>query len=378
MHRNSILNYSLAVAFSLMLISCGGGGGGPGNNSNTYSIGGNVSGLIGSGLVLQLNGSETITINSNGAFSFTTALSDLSSFDVSVSVQPISPSQNCSVSNGFGDVSGANITDVAITCITNSFTVSGSVTGLSGSGLELQLYSDDIQSIVETLIINGNGSFGFSSSITDLTGYGISVRIQPSQQGCFVQNARGIFSGSDISDVQVNCNINRIGELYRARYQATATQGNFTYVAAFGLLHVIDISTPSNPLLISSLETPYTAVDVAANGDFIYVADNLGGLRIIDISTPASPVEVGFSDTFFASGGSINGAVGVSISGNYAYVANSTSGLRILDISNPASPVETGFYDSPDFAQGVYVRDNYAYLADGSSGLRIIDVSNPA
>ncbi|MDR2334966.1 MAG: Ig-like domain repeat protein [Burkholderiaceae bacterium] len=82
-----------------------------------YTISGTVSGLVGSGLVLGESGSaQTLPIGANGGFSFPSTLADASAFVVTVSTQPSSPSQTCSVSRGSGTVSGANVTDIAVTC----------------------------------------------------------------------------------------------------------------------------------------------------------------------------------------------------------------------------------------------------------------------
>ena len=44
------------------------------NCVTTYSIGGTVSGLVGTGLVLQNNGADNLTFTVSGAFTFATPL----------------------------------------------------------------------------------------------------------------------------------------------------------------------------------------------------------------------------------------------------------------------------------------------------------------
>jgi PKD repeat protein len=83
----------------------------------TYSIGGSVSGLEGSGLVLQNNAGDDLSIDANGGFTFSTELLDGSSYTVTVKTQPTSPNQTCSISNGSGVVAGANVTDVNVDCV---------------------------------------------------------------------------------------------------------------------------------------------------------------------------------------------------------------------------------------------------------------------
>jgi hypothetical protein len=81
-----------------------------------YTIGGQVSGLEGSGLVLQNNGGDDLAIDADGSFSFGTALADGNGYSANVLTQPASPDQYCTVSNASGTVDGADVTDVAVTC----------------------------------------------------------------------------------------------------------------------------------------------------------------------------------------------------------------------------------------------------------------------
>lgn len=83
-----------------------------------FSIGGTVSGLVGSGLVLRNNGADDLPISANGSFTFATPVPDGDSYNVTVASQPSAPAQNCTVSNGAGTVSGANVTNVQVTCVT--------------------------------------------------------------------------------------------------------------------------------------------------------------------------------------------------------------------------------------------------------------------
>ena len=50
--------------------------------------GGTVSGLTSTGLVLQNNGADPVTVNANGAFTFPTALTNGATYNVTVSTQP--------------------------------------------------------------------------------------------------------------------------------------------------------------------------------------------------------------------------------------------------------------------------------------------------
>jgi hypothetical protein len=87
----------------------------------TYTIGGTVSGVSGSGLVLR-NGSVDLAVVAPGPFTFAASLRTGTAYSVTVATQPSSPTQNCVVTNGSGTVGNANVTNVVVSCSTVPFT----------------------------------------------------------------------------------------------------------------------------------------------------------------------------------------------------------------------------------------------------------------
>lgn len=90
-------------------------------NLVNFTVGGSVSGLSGSGLVLQNNGGDILPVSANGGFTFSTAVASGAAYSVSVLTQPSLPNQDCTVSNGTGTVTNADITTVVVDCIVKSF-----------------------------------------------------------------------------------------------------------------------------------------------------------------------------------------------------------------------------------------------------------------
>ncbi len=157
----------LFLGIALILSGCGGGGGGGGGISD-YTIGGTVSGLSGT-VVLQNNGGDDLTITADGAFTFSTALTDGAGYNVQVSQQP--KTQTCTASSNSGTISGANVTDVVVTCA--SITISGTVvyspdsnsdTPLPGITVEARNPSDD--SVITTAATDANGAYSLSVPVT--------------------------------------------------------------------------------------------------------------------------------------------------------------------------------------------------------------------
>jgi hypothetical protein len=98
-----------------------------------FTIGGSVSGLSSSGLVMAVTAGNQIKSVPSGASSyvFPTAQPDGTDYTVSVQTQPTG--QTCTVDNETGTISAANVTDANVSCTTNTYTVTPSVSGGHGT-----------------------------------------------------------------------------------------------------------------------------------------------------------------------------------------------------------------------------------------------------
>lgn len=81
-----------------------------------HTVGGTVTGLAGTGLVLHLDGGEDLPIAADGAFTFATALASGATYAVTVTSDPTCPVRRCAVSSGSGTVGDADVSDVTVTC----------------------------------------------------------------------------------------------------------------------------------------------------------------------------------------------------------------------------------------------------------------------
>jgi hypothetical protein len=164
--------------------------------TNTHTVGGTVTGLVGT-VVLQNNAGDDEFILGDGAFTFDSPLDYGDAYAVTVAQQPTG--QTCVVGNGNGVISG-NVINITITCTTNTFTVGGTVSGLSGT-VVLQNNGGDNESI------NSDGAYTFNTSINYGTGYNVTILTQPVGQTCVVSNGSNTIT-SNVSNVNVTCTIN--------------------------------------------------------------------------------------------------------------------------------------------------------------------------
>ncbi|MEP6546994.1 MAG: hypothetical protein ABJD53_05965 [Gammaproteobacteria bacterium] len=106
----------------LKLVTACSGAGGSAAPMITYTVGGVVSGLGGTGLVLQINDGDSLAVAGPGAFTFPGGLGSGAAYSVTVSTQPASPSENCLVTNNSGTVGTTNVTNVTVQCAAVPFT----------------------------------------------------------------------------------------------------------------------------------------------------------------------------------------------------------------------------------------------------------------
>ena len=184
-----------AAAVTSVIVNC---------DTTPHVVGGTVANLAGTGLSLSLNGGAPQAVSGNGAFSFSATLSSGATYAVTLASQPTAPAQTCVVSGGAGTIASADITSVAVTCTTNSYSVTGTVTGLVGTGLTLTNNGGD------ALVIAADGPFAFPTKVLSGQSYAVGAAAQPAgpTQTCVVTNPSGGIAGADITNVAVTCTTN--------------------------------------------------------------------------------------------------------------------------------------------------------------------------
>jgi len=336
--------------------------------TNSYPVGGSVSGLVGTGLVLQDNLGDNLPVTGSGTFTFATQVADGAAYAVSVLTQPSSPSQTCMVTNAIGTIAGSGVTSVAVSCATNAFAIGGSVLGLSGSGLVLHNGSDDLP-------VTANGAFVFPTSVPSGAAFNVSILAQPSNptQTCTVTGASGTVAGAAVTSVTVNC----------ATDQFTIS-GTVAGLAGNGLTLALDggaVTLPvgsngafSFPSTVPS-GTAYAvtvATQPAAPAQTCVISNGGGTVAAANVSD----VEVDCTTNSYLVGGTVSGLAGmgltlqdnggddltVSVDGTFVFPTSvlSGQGYAVTVSAQPSNPWQT------------------CSVTAGSGGVMAADVSNVA
>src|SRR5208283_5306130 len=179
-HVSKISSSAGLILVCLVLVACSGlAGGNGGGGTGSLTIGGSISGYTGSNLVLEDNGSDTLSVAAGSkTFTFTKTVASGGAFSVTVQTQPTNPAQTCTVTTGTGTgTATANVSTVAVVCTTNpvTATIGGMVTNLApNTSVILQDNGGD------SLTITANGPFTFKTPVTGPTdAYAVTVLTQP-------------------------------------------------------------------------------------------------------------------------------------------------------------------------------------------------------
>jgi 6-phosphogluconolactonase (cycloisomerase 2 family) len=265
---------ALTVAGAWLLSGCHHGSS---SSVETNTVIVTVTGLAGSGLVLQDNATDNLSVTASGTTSFSTMIALYSTYSVTVLTQPTSPAQVCSVYDGLGAIEGVNVT-VLVTCGTTG-TATGRFAYVANSGAgTISAYTVDAT----------------TGALTQLAGSPI------------------VITGSK--------------ELYQAQIDPS---GSFLYVLDRGANEVYAFQiNQSSGLLVNISGSPYatgrTPVSLAfdSSGAYMYVANNGDNTISAFTLTFASGALAPVSGSPFTIPGANPAPQQIARSGDYLFVAD--------------------------------------------------------
>lgn len=315
-----------------------------------FSIGGQVTGLSGGSLTLQLNGASDIMVSQSGTFIFADALTLNSDYLITIVSAPAATT--CTVQNGQGSLISSNISNVSVQCVQATFTVGGTLTGLTAGNI-LTLRNGANQ---QTLVLTQNGSFGFASLLANNTSYAITVQTQPTQQTCTITNGAGTVSGSNVVNIQVTCATNtysvggNLTGLLPGRSLTLQLNGaNNLLLSADGSFQFTSRVAHGNPFTVTVANAPTGQNCTIANSTGTISGANVGNVNVSCVQRPATfaSTPAPFASVFF--GGLLSGQTAdrtitmrnTASSGSASYTINCAFQpgvpIQILDNAFPLS-----------------------------------------
>jgi hypothetical protein len=162
---------------------------------------------------------------------------------------------------------------------------------------------------------------------------------------------------------------------------AVAIEGTTAYlVGGLGTgLVILDVNDPSSPIQLAHLVFPESSPnDITVCDSIAYIAHRTGGLIIVDANDPTNPQLITSIDT-------PDSAVRVSLENSTVYVAGYSGTINWYDVSDPGTPQWLAGYKLPvpAYPGAIQMTDGTAYVSGSNSDagynkLLLVDVSGCA
>ncbi len=148
-----------------------------------------------------------------------------------------------------------------------------------------------------------------------------------------------------------------IREEINGDFFATATVGEMIYAVGDHIFSVIDAT--NSPVELGSIALPEKALDIAVQGDYAYVAGDMG-LHVVDISDSSTPTLVG-NGASWLDGDAFE--ANIEVSGEHVWV-NTLSGIYHVNVANPEYVSQMSRYEeisSYDYSTGIVIEAGQVY-----------------
>jgi hypothetical protein len=316
---------------------------------SSYKIGGTVSGMAGTGLVLQDNGGDNLAITANGPFTFSSEVKKNASYNVTMLTQP--SGQNCTVSNGAGTAT-ANVANVAVACASTALPPGAPAVNLSFGVKELQFsWGAAASATFYRLLENPDGVSGYALVADNITAtsYNFTIPVHKRMNASYIVEAcnSGGCTGSQPQNVSSQLLTQAIGYVKASNTGAGDQFGMVVAVSGDG--NTLAVGAPmeasAQPGVTPGAPNESATPNNAPSAGAVYVF-----ARIAGVWTQQAYVKAPNPATFDLFGGALAlsgdgntlavGARGQGDSSGAAYVFSRTAGTWVQQAFVTASNAE--------------------------------------
>lgn len=194
--KSMYVRASVSALCAALVAGCGGG------DDGSLVLQVTINTLTKPGLVLT-SGSQELPVSPTGAATmyatFPNLIEEDSTIDIKIKTQPTAA--ECKVDPKTVGLKANYYTarQVVVNCTTNSYTLGGTIAGLTGEGLILNNGDQQVKPGA------GSTGFTFENKVADGANYGVTVLQQPAGQACTVTNNAGTMPSGPVTNIAVNC-----------------------------------------------------------------------------------------------------------------------------------------------------------------------------
>lgn len=189
--KSSCLRPLVALLIVASLSACGG--------KASFDVSGVINGLSNPGLVLENKGDTVSPPAGASSFTFPKRIDYGTEYNITVQTSPAH--MNCTINTGSGSAGYYLSIAATVSCVQNSYTVGGTITGLSVAGLELSNGSG----AATLLPAAAATTFVFAETVPYGKFYGVTVLTQPPGLTCTVSNGTGTMGEAAVANIAIAC-----------------------------------------------------------------------------------------------------------------------------------------------------------------------------
>ncbi|HWJ35892.1 MAG TPA: beta-propeller fold lactonase family protein [Steroidobacteraceae bacterium] len=310
-----------------------------------YTVGGIVTGLRGTGLVLEDNSGSDLSFTASGTFTFGKSVSTGHTYAVTVRTQPSNPTQTCTVQNGSGTIDKRDVTNVVVNC-----TQAGRFAYVANQSAN-NISAFSIDATTGALSAIAGSPFASTGSAP------VAVAVDPNGTFLYVANN----ASNNVTVYAIN---DATGVLTPAGVAIATGQGpsaiaidptdHFLYVANSSDNTVSAFAIGSSGVATAISGSPFAvgrkpiALRTDPSGNFVYVADFTDGNVAVLSIDPASGALTSISASPFGAGVGVGAdSIAIDPTGAFAYVANETAATISSYTVNSSTGALTAVSGSP-------------------------------
>jgi len=143
----------------------------------------------------------------------------------------------------------------------------------------------------------------------------------------------------------------------RDEYRGLTVLNGYLYYGCESSFYVYNLSNPAMPQLVGSCNLGGGLVfDLAASGDYVFVADGFNDTRIVDVRNPTNPSEINWIGGY--------AVFAVAAAGNMVVMDDLTR-ISIYDVTDPLDPRLVGYYSTYEYITDMEIQGQYLFTTSG-------------
>lgn len=196
--KKSYLCTGLALACALGLSACGG------DDDGQLPLGIQLYGITEKGLEISNKGGATVEVPKGSTYVFPDLVPVDSDYDITIVKKPAN-TDSCEIVNGKGNTGSYSPNNIAIVCVVTTYTLGGSVTGLTTEGLKINNGAHSVTILKDAKTFSMSKDEEKPGRVAAGVPYGLTILQHPAGAFCTIANPNGLMPAGKVNNITVSC-----------------------------------------------------------------------------------------------------------------------------------------------------------------------------